>query len=177
MAEEGLDPRRRALDVFLQIKSRLDELEEKLGKEHSEYVSEVRKKLRTRSRNMPELMIDLGLAPTLTFCLAKASKDNLNKACILMDDGVDSFISSIKSGDKLSVEDLSYALYAYVILKYLKELGIRRNGERIAVDARKVDSIYELLKALTRGTTLLNLLTPYLTEFKKLCEAEFPSER
>jgi len=186
------DPIGEAIDIFLKIKKRLNELENLLSSPNS--VNEIRKKLRTRSREVPEMIIELGLVSTLSFCLAKAEMNNLSKIIRFIRYNEINILLR-KQNQKIQLntdtEKLAYAIYTYIILAYLekyvktlkknKEAEITLNLEQLASQTAETNNIiYEYLNALLYKHNALfvsRLLQPYLLQFKRLCEAEFPSER
>ena len=163
-----INPTEKAVTMFIEIKRRLDNLE----KQRANDVKELKKKLRARSREVPETILELGLVPTLSFCLAKAGKEGLSKAIVLIEEGQDVL-------DGVKPEELAYGIYTYVILTNLNEaLNIKLNSRE--VKNGKTRSVYEYLNNLLREDRSIvasMLLQPYLAQFKRLCEAEFPPER
>jgi len=167
-----------AIRIFLNIKARLDEanIDEKSK-------TEVKSKLRSRAREIPEMIVELGFIPTLSFCLAKSGIDNLRMVIDWIEYGKAERFSEYKP------EELSYALYVYVILKYLSnhmstlkldQGEVNLDLEMLGKGKRTTDVLYRYLEALAYGVNALvasKLLQPYLLQFKRLCEAEFPSER
>ncbi len=84
-----INPVKIAMDIFLEIKQEINQ-NERLGS-----------KLRTRAREIPELVEDIGLIPALSFCYAKANG----------------------KGE----ETKAYKLYLKAVLSYLKNLRIIEN--------------------------------------------------
>jgi CRISPR type III-B/RAMP module-associated protein Cmr5 len=119
------------------------------------------------------MILEQGLVPTLSFCLAKAGIENIKKVVEVMkrDKSTDEF--KVKEVEK---EKLAYALYTYAILKYLTLI----NGKSIEDIVENSDKLFDYLKELivvdTR-TPLYRMLQPYLLQFKRLCEATFKPER
>ncbi len=120
-----LDPLGEAIRIFMEIKQEVGPNEE-LGSE-----------LRTRARQIPELIEELGLIPALSFCFAKAK------------------------------ENKSYELYVKAMLRYLKDLQVITKDPNDAFS--NPDGI--LNEIHPKSTIIVQLLRPFLIEFKRLCEA------
>ena len=192
-------PIREAVEIFLKLKDRIDKIGKYVDKNK---IKELKTKIRSRAREIPEKIAELGLIPTLTFCLAKSEKENLRKAVVLMETGIEGLknIKVIKKegGEKqtfdISSDKFAYALYTYILLKYLGthlgtiKLKSNNQEEEIKLDLTElvehyeqaVDTIYRYLIALAQGTLSLivyKFIQSYLIQFKRLCEMEFPAER
>jgi len=132
-------------------------------------------KLRTRSRNIPTLMFDTGLLPTLTFLWAKAGNETYAKIYNLLEKGA-SHSKKDAQGSKEekapSLEELSYSLYLYGVLKFMEAKRLIKNTSD---PKNAVDELVE--KGATAIVTSLRVLEPYLIELKKLCEAAYEEER
>jgi CRISPR type III-B/RAMP module-associated protein Cmr5 len=163
-----IDPVGGAIQVFMNLK---DKIINRLG--DNNLSEDVGSRLRARSREVPEMILEQGLVPTLSFCLAKAGIENIKKVVEVMkrDKSTDEF--KVKEVEK---EKLAYALYTYAILKYLTLI----NGKSIEDIVENSDKLFDYLKELivvdTR-TPLYRMLQPYLLQFKRLCEATFKPER
>lgn len=165
------DPIKEALEVFMNIKKKvIDEL----GDESKE---EVGLKFRTRAREVPEMILELGLVPTLTYCVAKASVENIVKVITVIE--LDSPVDKLKD---IRTEDLAYALYTYALLKYIGIITGKFDVEDL-VNINNTDASYRLLNYLE---VLINdnieaavhkLLQPYLLQLKRLSEAVYKPER
>jgi CRISPR type III-B/RAMP module-associated protein Cmr5 len=123
-------------------------------------------KIRTRAREVLTYIWSGGLAPTLTFYLAKGGEG-----------GVKTFKTAFEKGEilpnRLDLEEVAYAAILYLALKRLKQLGfIKSDLEDLRGCLRELIEIdfFERMYAL-------DLLTSYLLEFKKLCEATFREGR
>lgn len=170
-----------ALHVFIDIKEKIiDKLkDEKLGS-----------KLRSKAREIPEMILELGLVPTISYCLAKAEIDKVIKV-----------VRVIKKGDSEAIEELSklklkesdqeklaYALYTYVLLNYLSTIARTINNAELdlekltdkdnteEVSNKLIRYLEELMKSNIK-TLAHELLYPYMLQFKRLCEAVYKSER
>lgn len=165
------NPTAEAINIFLEIRKALDKhIKDNNTRE------EIKRSIRTRSRELPAMMLDLGLIPTLSYILAKSGLDNLIKAVEL--------IKNSKQVEEIDKEDFSYAIYAYTILEYLhkhlkpKELQAPLK-DYIADKNKLTDLLEQHLRHLASGVNpqiTLTLLKPYLEQFKRLCEAEFPAK-
>ena len=168
-----IDPTREAIQVFINIKERVID---KLGNEEEKVGS----KLRRRAREIPEMMLELGLIPTLSYCVSKAEISNVIKVTNVIVRG--GSLNAIKDPEKIA-----YALYAYALLKYLTIIVSRVNTVEFKIedlvegDEKKVQNkLIGYLKALVKISTtapLYRMLQPYVLQFKRLCEATFKSER
>jgi len=171
----SINPVKGAIEVFLEIKKKLDELKR----------DDVESKLRARAREIPGMITDIGLIPTLSFCLAKAGVHNLALVFRWMSD--DSKRSYNQNVSTIKPEELSYALFVYTTLKYLGRIkGLQFNIEDLKRLSRKdkneefISKLYEYLNILTQDNKAIiasKLLQQYLIQFKRLCEASFKPER
>jgi CRISPR type III-B/RAMP module-associated protein Cmr5 len=125
--------------------------------------SKVGESFRSRCREFPSFMIDVGFVPALSFCYAKASK---------------AIYDEIKEKlKKEKLEDLDenestkkgYAIYLYFILKRLSEYNLIKKED--------VEDPVEALKELSKKGVTSGLLYPYILQLKRLSEAVFKSER
>lgn len=172
-----IDPTREAIQVFLEIKKTvIDHLE-------GDKSEEVGSKLRTRAREIPEMIVEMGLIPTISYCIAKANISNFQKVTNSLELGT--FIDELKN---VKSEELAYALYSYVILKYMSIIAGNLNGVKFGLDdlvrkekAEVSDLIIKYIGALTENMTkipITQLLLSYLLQFKRLTEAVYkPEER
>jgi CRISPR type III-B/RAMP module-associated protein Cmr5 len=158
-----IDPIREAIQIFLNLKARIID---RLG--DNKLSETIGSKLRTRSREIPEMILDLGLVPTLSFCLAKAGINNVRRVIHAME----------REGDKsINIDDTvkyAYALYTYAILKYLTLI----TGDQVEELLEK-DKVITFLKKLIETNAqvpLYNMLQPYLIQFKRVCEATYRPE-
>lgn len=161
-------PVEEAIEAFLEVKRKVVKGDGELGS-----------KLRTRSREVPELMLELGLVPALSFCLAKAGMEALRRVVSEVE-GCE--LAAAREGGeegkekKEKKEELSYAAYAYVVLRYLR--GYAKAGS-VCDLVREEDRLYELLGSMVGGAIgppAYGLLLQYLQQFKRLCEAAFERE-
>jgi len=161
MASEKLDPVRFALEIFAEIEKDVKSMKDE---------SEVGSKLRTRAREGPELIRTMGLIPVLSFYYSKAREALQGKG---------------------GPEERAYMLYLKAILLYLDKIGIiggasdifaprsTEAGEGAKSDLENIHSrLINILQDLSgKSHVAAKLLTPYLIEFKRLCEAVWESER
>jgi len=172
----SVDSTKEAIEVFMNIKKAIDKLEDKKRRN-------VGSKLRTRAREAPEMMAELGLVPTLSYYLAKADVENLRKVIIMMTKQA----PSTEELENIKDEELAYTLYTYAVLNYMSTVagrvgGIELRMEKLAEmdEKRLIDTLLNYLKVLINSTevALYELLQPYLLQFKRLCEAIYkPEER
>ncbi len=173
------DPiRREAIRVFMDVKEKV------IDKLNTGKISEVGSKLRTRAREVPEMILELGLVPTLSYCLSKAGVNNILKVIKVMK-GDSEQLEDIKNVES---EKLAYALYTYVLLHYLSlTMGKVSNVELRIEDLVNENDVNRASNMITRYMEALmessakslihRLLQPYLLQFKRLCEATFEPER
>jgi len=134
-------------------------------------------KLRTRSRSMPALMFDTGLLPTLTFLWAKAGDETYKKVYGLLEKEEQPQAKGELGGKEKrapSLEELSYALYLYGVLKFLCHNGIL-STDSVADPKSAIESLVR--SGINNVMASLRLLEPYLVELKKLCEAAYEEEK
>lgn len=192
-------PVEEAINIFLKIKGALDTLETKVEEpkkldQLKQYLDKLKSKIRARAREVPEMIVELGLVPTLSFCLAKSEKEGLGEIIALLEknDGkaMWQILNKIIGGKDL--DKYAYAIYTYVLLKflsnYLGSLKYREDSQErdVKLDLANLDKnesawndLYKYLEALMQGggnILATRLLQPYLLQFKRLCEAEFKSE-
>lgn len=161
----SLDPVGEAINVFINLKIKIID---KLGDKLSEVVGS---KLRSISRDTPEMILELGLVSTLSYCLAKARIENVGKIIKVLEDG--SPIDVL--GKEVKEEELAYALYVYALLKYLTQI----TGKNIKEVAGGSDELFRYFEDLIKNGAhvgLYNMLHAYLVQFKRLCEATFKPE-
>ena len=125
---------------------------------------EVGSKTRARTREILTYIWSGGLVPTLTFYLAKGEENNIK------------IVKGAFEGEEKLVgepEKLAYAIIFYLTFKRLKQLSF------ISSDLGDPRScLHELIEMDPfKRMYAFNLLTSYLLEFKKLCEATFKPER
>lgn len=152
--EEIKDPILSAIDMFNLLLRCLDE------KDVSK--NEIGKKFRSRCRELPGLLEDVGFTPALSFCYGKASdstyrevKDKLEK---------EEKISGGKETDK------AYGIYLYFVLKRLNELGL--------IEDEHLSNPVEALRSVIAGKERIasRIIRPFVAQLKKLSEAVFEAE-
>jgi len=124
--------------------------------------SKVGASFRSRCREIPTLIEDVGLIPALSFCYAKATKERYENIRKLIEEG-----GTIDEGDNISK---GYAAFLYFVLKRLKTLNL--------ISDNSVAEPIEALKELRdlKGSVARKLLRPYIIQLKKLSEAVFKPE-
>lgn len=194
-------PVEEGINIFLKINGVLDTFEKKV--KESKNLDQLKSKIRSRAREVPEMIAELGLVPTLSFCLAKSEKEGFRDIITLLErndeEAVEQVLNKIINGkDKEKDKDLdkldkyAYAIYTYVLLKflsnYLGSLKYREDSQEreVKLDLANLDKnenawndLYKYLEALMQGggnILATRLLQPYLLQFKSLCEAEFKPE-
>ena len=141
MGARAADPVGSALRIFLEVR-------EEVEKAELEKAEELGSKLRSRAREVAELIDEVGLVPTLSFLYSKKHTDEW-KACRLV----------LKA-----------------VLDYLGELKvINRKVDEWDKDPQAAAE--DLLKLLNMSRALTPLLRPFFIEFKRLCEASWKPER
>ncbi|MEZ0346281.1 MAG: type III-B CRISPR module-associated protein Cmr5 [Infirmifilum sp.] len=177
LVEAKRTPVAQALEVFIKIHRIIaDSGRKKAGS-----------KLRARAREMPGLIVELGLPTALSFCLAKAGVKNLMEVVDVLEGRKKAEVLSEIKGE----EELGYALYAYVILWYLYrnnygsiggaslrlETPLADNKEK--AEKEFTQNLLDYLNAFSGSPARFEaeeLLLSFLLEFKRLCEAVFESE-
>ncbi|MEM4310903.1 MAG: type III-B CRISPR module-associated protein Cmr5 [Nitrososphaerales archaeon] len=124
--------------------------------------SEVGKSFRSRCRELPSLIEDVGFVPAISFCYAKASKATYEKVKNMLKNGG-------KIDDNNHMEK-GYGIYLYFVLKRLKDLKLIKEAY--------LDEPIKALEELGEGKQRVagRLLRPYIVEMKKLSEAVFEAE-
>ncbi|MEM0050194.1 MAG: type III-B CRISPR module-associated protein Cmr5 [Candidatus Bathyarchaeia archaeon] len=117
-------------------------------------------KFRTRTRSLPSLINEVGIVPTLSFCYGKAGEKIYGQ--------VENHFYKIEKIEEGNEEEVGYALYLFIALNYLKELGLIDQTERV-IEA--LDQLFGKCEIASK------LLRPYLLQVKRLAEALFEPER
>jgi len=165
------DPVEEGIKTFRDIKEKIiDKIDERKR-------DNVGSRLRARAREVPEMMLELGLVPAISFCLAKAGIKNVIEVAKAIER------PDSKSLDNLKEEELAYAIYSYAVLKYLTIIAGKVDDAKLSIedivdkDQKEVQGmLIKYLDALVKagaGMQLYSLLLPYLLEFKRLCEAVY----
>lgn len=128
--------------------------------------SKVGESFRSRCREFPSFMIDIGFVPALSFCYAKASK-------AIYDDIKEKLKKEkLEEKDKIDENEYTekgYATYLYFILKRLSELNLIKKED--------LENPVEALKKLSEKGVTSRLIYPYILQLKRLSEAVFKSGR
>ena len=128
---------------------------------------DIERKVRTMESEILTQIWMNGLLPTLTFYLAKGEEDNFKAIKEAFEQGKSSF--NVED----SVEKLAYAAMLYLILRELKRLNILKGNF-----GNPRGCIHELIEmGFLKRMYASRVLSLYLYEFKKLCEAVFEPER
>lgn len=126
--------------------------------------SKLEEKFRTRMRSLSSLINEVGIVPTLSFCYGKAGENVYRQV-------KDHFYKNEKIGERNEEErneKVSYALYLFIALNYLKELGLISQTDHV------IDALNQLL--FGKCEIASKLLQPYLLQLKILTEALFESK-
>ncbi|MEM3404680.1 MAG: type III-B CRISPR module-associated protein Cmr5 [Sulfolobales archaeon] len=140
----------------------IDDFEGLLNSLENREKSEVGKSFRSRCRELPSLIEDVGFVPALSFCYAKAKKATYDEVNRLL-----------KNGGKIDEKDdteKGYGIYLYFVLKRLKDLKLIKENH--------LDDPIKALGELSMGkqSVASRLLRPYIVQMKKLSEAVFEGE-
>lgn len=124
--------------------------------------SEVGKSFRSRCRELPSLVEDVGLVPALSFCYAKAGKD--------IYEHVKGALKNKGKVDDSNHREKGYGIYLYFVLKKLKEIKLIEEGH--------VEDPIKAFRELSEGKQRVagRLLRPYIVQMKRLSEAVFEAE-
>ncbi|MGQ9514586.1 MAG: type III-B CRISPR module-associated protein Cmr5 [Thermoproteota archaeon] len=118
---------------------------------------EVGNSFRARARSIPSMMEDVGLVPALSFCFASATKDLYDKVVKAWEEGK-------KEEMRMEKEKGGYALYLFLTLSYLKELGF------VADVRNPVDGLKKLVDVQALASKVLKT---YCVQMKRLAEAVY----
>nr|MDO8080271.1 type III-B CRISPR module-associated protein Cmr5 [Candidatus Freyarchaeota archaeon] len=148
------DPILSAIDMFKLLLQCIDK--EDVSK------SEIGKKFRSRCRELPGLIEDVGFTPALSFCYGKAGNEIYQKVKdILMNKGK---LSEGKETEK------GYGIYLYFVLKRLNELGLIEEDHL----SKPVDALGSIRAGKERIAS--RIIRPFVVQLKKLSEAIFEVE-
>jgi CRISPR type III-B/RAMP module-associated protein Cmr5 len=117
--------------------------------------------LRSRAREMPSLLQDVGLLGVLSFCLGKSEHYEV-------------FINYLEGKEKqknlYNNTKVGYSIYLYLILKGMEKINL------INVKVNDpLNTIIEMSKNLNKVKILEKIIVPYLIEIKRLCEGTLRS--
>jgi len=134
--------------------------------EHHPRKRDLGSKIRKGAREILTYLWTGGLLPTLTYYLAKSEENTLKN------------IKNVFNKEKReqlfeNLDKLAYAIILYFTLKRLKETNIISSE----LDNPRKCLIELLNSSYLKRVYALHLITSYLLEFKKLCEATFEAER
>lgn len=171
------DPVKLAVDEFKKIYDKI------FSDNSSSEGKNVGDSFRARAREMPEMISEVGLLPTIIFCYSKATDEYYKKIYNLLEKNSTSTSSSNpsqqgseqqKKDERASATKLGYALYLYILLRGLQEYDIFKIAQQID---KPFDIINELSKKLGEEIYVLEkLLYPYLAQIKRLSEATLTSQ-
>lgn len=144
------------------VLSAIRDFEDLLGSLEKKENSEVGKSFRSRCRELPSLIEDVGFVPALSFCYAKASKTIY-----------DIIKSTLKGKGKIDDNndmEKGYGIYLYFVLKRLNDLKL--------IAEAHLDDPVKALEEIQKGKQRVasRVMRPYLVQMKKLSEAVFKAE-
>lgn len=124
--------------------------------------SDVGKSFRTRCREMPNLIDELGFVPAMTFCYAKSTHKNYQD-----------IVKAFKQNEHIEPDESTkkgYAVYLFLVLNRLQRLNLLLDKD--------VENPLSALERLSAGRSWLasKSIRVYLLQLKKLSEAVFESE-
>ena len=138
---------------------------------------DAKQSFRTRARNIPTYIEEMGLAPVLSFLLAKSDKSNFKNA-----------FSAITNNQKpefkegVSGEKKGYALYTALLIHRITKVS-SIISEELANKCSRIknqltdDKFLDFLETILKfDRELSSILKPYLIELKLLSEAFFEEE-
>lgn len=129
------DPISSAMEIFISIRNEVKD-------------KEIGSKLRSRARDVAELIDEAGLIPTLSYLYSK----------------------------KYSKEWDAHKFMLKAIFEYLKMLGLVK--EDVSSCLEKSECVEMILQGLVgKSSVIVPLLRPFIIQFKRLCEAVWESER
>ncbi|MEM1509196.1 MAG: type III-B CRISPR module-associated protein Cmr5 [Thermofilaceae archaeon] len=137
------DPVAAAIEIFAETKRLVEEISKKFEEEKNkrEFEKKLGGKLRTRAREAPELIEEIGLVPALSFFYSKRDNEEYK----LMHWAILRYLKNINV--VTTVDNIDSAINSPdIMINLLKEL-------------------------LTKSVVATPLLRPFLVEFKRLCEA------
>jgi CRISPR type III-B/RAMP module-associated protein Cmr5 len=123
------------------------------------------KSFRSRARETPSFLYEVGLISGLSFIYAKTDDATKRTYAILLN----CLKGDTKDLKKLDSKEGGYAAYLHLLLLEISRLVPDKN-----LDLRDPLSCIKALEGLDRP--LVPLLIPYLLEIKRLAEATLPSE-
>lgn len=128
------------------------------------------KSFRSRAREMPSFLYEVGLISALSFIYAKTEDaDKKTYKNIFNYIRGQLYKGGTRSLEGIDSTEGGYAAYLYLLLQEIKRLALDRN-----INVEDPLSSIIALKGLKRP--LISLLMPYLLEIKRLAEATLPSE-
>lgn len=126
---------------------------------NEDHKSGVGRSFRARCRELPSLIEDTGFVPAMTFCYAKSGEDAYKN--------VRNCFQQRSSIDKQDEIKKGYAIYLYLILKRLKDLGLINDNH-----VEKPLNAFEALQG-SKARVAGRLVRTYALQLKKLSEAVF----
>jgi CRISPR/Cas system CMR-associated protein Cmr5 small subunit len=159
--------------------------------------------IRRRAVDLPGMITQLDLVPTLTFYISKLDKNDVNIITILInylesdqklevlikqhvqstqsrreEEKKDSFEKTVKNIIKeVSEESKGYAIMLSIVVSLLRSIYTDQR-ERLKPGPEILKNLAQFLKEIREGRTYNEIivsgqLTPFLLEFKKICQGFF----
>jgi len=159
-----ISPEERAVNDFKLVYKLLQEIEKISDKK------DFGESFRTRSREVPSFLYEVGVISALSFMYAKTEDADKHTYKIFIN-----FARNIQIAkedlEKLNSTAGGYAAYLYLVLLEMKRLMPGKN-----LDPSSPISCIDTLAGSEILAILPSLLMPYLLEIKRLAEAVFPSK-
>ncbi len=128
---------------------------------------ELKKKIRTRARNLATDVYYHGAAYVIALCAARSKREAIEKALSASD--CKALLTEIREVMKdAKDEELSYAVYGAILVHALKSVGHFRNSKNLK------DVLEEAVRASSVVDAKASLVAHWI---KLLAEASFPVER
>ena len=157
-----IDPIKEAINIFTKIVEIVERIDAAKDRE------KVGSKIRTRAREIPSFLSEIGLIPTLSFCYSKTEQEILK---LVHEAWTKNQGQNLTNELRKKNEDkVAYSLYLIAMLEYLQRVF----GEELVKD---VCNPHVVLKRLCEKSLFgKKILERFLIEFKKLCEAYWKAE-
>ncbi|MEM4810836.1 MAG: type III-B CRISPR module-associated protein Cmr5 [Thermofilum sp.] len=159
-----MDPVRRAVEDFSKLQNLIAQ-----GIESGILDEDMGQSFRARARSVLSMIEDVGLVPALSFCYARATKSTYNRVVSAWQKGWGAEAQRERGKKVIGKEEGGYAFYLFLVLSYLRELGVLKKDP-----AQPVEALGELVDVQVLAA---KLLTPYCIQLKKLAEAVYTREK
>ena len=157
-----IDPIKEAINIFTKVVEIVEHIDAAKDRE------KVGSKIRTRAREIPSFLSEIGLIPTLSFCYSKTDREILK----LVHEAWTKNQGQNHAGElrKMNEDKVAYSLYLIAMLEYLQRVF----GEKLIEDVCNPHVV--LGKLCEKSLFGKKMLEKFLTELKKLCEAYWKAE-